>query len=215
MFSFHDSAVPDLDFCGLSGEVYERHNRTAKADLNVVAIPRAEQRIGRAARADRQGITLIWEYSTDLFDRTTMERLVGHYLRLLAAAVAAPGARVGELPLLSAAERHQVTAGWNYTAGRRSSEALLHELFAEHAARAPEAVALVSDAGTVTYGELDGGRQPAGAAPAAAAASARRPASALCLERSPELVVAHARRPQGRRRLRAARPRLPAASGWR
>ena len=43
----------------------------------------------------------------------------------------------------------------------------------------------------------------------ARSASAPRCASALCLERSPELVVAHARHPQGRRRLRAARPGLP------
>ncbi|MFD0574445.1 condensation domain-containing protein [Kitasatospora gansuensis] len=48
MFSFHDSGIPDIDFGGLTGRVTERSNASAKADLNVIVIPRAEQRLGRA-----------------------------------------------------------------------------------------------------------------------------------------------------------------------
>jgi non-ribosomal peptide synthetase component F len=53
MFSFHDSAVPDLDFGGLTGAVTERANGSAKCDLNVIVVPRAAARPGTPARGRR------------------------------------------------------------------------------------------------------------------------------------------------------------------
>src|ERR1035437_530030 len=44
MFSFHDSAVPDVDFGGLTGAVTERANGSAKSDLNVIVVPRVARR---------------------------------------------------------------------------------------------------------------------------------------------------------------------------
>ncbi|HSL83851.1 MAG TPA: condensation domain-containing protein, partial [Thermoanaerobaculia bacterium] len=142
LFSFHDSPVPDLDFAGLRGRVTERHNRTAKTDLNVVAIPRGEQRVGRSARESDGAVTLIWEYTTDLFDRSTMVRMVGHYQRLLAAAAAAPERPLADLDLLSTAERAQLLSEWNDTAVPYPRERSIPELFAAEAVRRPEAVAV-------------------------------------------------------------------------
>ncbi len=56
------------------------------------------------------------EYSTDLFDRTSMARLAGHLVRLLAAAADDPSRRVAEIELLSPAERQQVAVELNDTA---------------------------------------------------------------------------------------------------
>src|SRR5262249_7795993 len=53
------------------------------------------------------------EYNTDLFDEATARRLVGQYQVLLASAVADPDARIGNLPLLTEAERWQVLVEWN------------------------------------------------------------------------------------------------------
>ncbi|HEY2578288.1 MAG TPA: condensation domain-containing protein, partial [Streptosporangiaceae bacterium] len=75
MFSFHDSAVPDLEFDGVRGEVTYLHNGSAKSEFNVVVIPRAEQRVGRAAGDQDMSMQVIWEYATDLFDRATVEAL--------------------------------------------------------------------------------------------------------------------------------------------
>lgn len=111
MFSFHDSAVPDIDFGGLTGRVTERSNRTAKSDLNVIVIPRAEQRLGRAPSPEDDDISIIWEHSSDLFDESTMTRMISHYLTLLADAVARPDTRVGALRLLEEAEAGQLD-GW-------------------------------------------------------------------------------------------------------
>ncbi|HEY2579905.1 MAG TPA: amino acid adenylation domain-containing protein [Streptosporangiaceae bacterium] len=153
MFSFHDSAVPDLDFGGLSGAVTERSNHTAKTDLSVIVIPRAAQRLGRAARPEDDDLTMIWEYSTELFDEATMSRMVSHYLALLADAVARPAAQVSGLRLLSDAEEQQLL-GWGRgptVAGTRP----VTELVAHWARSSPDAIAVTDASLTLTYRELD------------------------------------------------------------
>ena len=42
MFSVNDSPLPELDFAGATGTVFERGNGSAKTDLDVVVMPRAE-----------------------------------------------------------------------------------------------------------------------------------------------------------------------------
>ena len=95
------------------------------------------------------------EYSTDLFDATTMRRLAGHFATLLASVAEDPARRLQELPMLSPAERHQLLAEWNDTASGYPRGSTLVELFAEQVRRAPEAEALVFGAARVRYGELN------------------------------------------------------------
>jgi amino acid adenylation domain-containing protein len=96
------------------------------------------------------------EYGRELFDPSTLDRLAGHFSHLLAAFAAAPERTVGELPLLAAAERHQLLAEWNDTRRVLPRPAVVHRLFAEQAAQRAEAVALLSATGErVSYGELD------------------------------------------------------------
>ncbi|MBW8873325.1 MAG: amino acid adenylation domain-containing protein, partial [Acidobacteria bacterium] len=92
-----------------------------------------------------RGLAGTFEYSLDLFEGATMERLAGHFTRLLAGAVADPHRRLSELPLLSPVERSQLLVEWNDVGPVPLSDALtLHELFEAQAARTPEAVALVA-----------------------------------------------------------------------
>ena len=186
MFSFHDSAVPDLDFGGLTGRVVERANGTAKSDLNVIVIPRAQQRVGRASRPEDDDIHLIWEHSTDLFDESTMSRMVTHYLTLLADAVTRPAARVGELRLLPDTEADQL-ARWGRppaVAGARP----VTELIAEQAATRPDAVAVRWPAGELRYGELWQRARGLAGRLRAAGVAAEEPV-AVCADRSAQLVV--------------------------
>jgi amino acid adenylation domain-containing protein len=150
MFSFHDSPVPDLDFCGLHGEVTYRHNGSAKNDLNIIGIPRAEQRVGREARPEDDVILLMWEYAADLFDEATMLRMVGQYQRLLSAALDEPDRCADELPLLTAEEARQVLVEWNRTEIPLETGLCVHERVARRAEEAPDALAVDS----LTYGEL-------------------------------------------------------------
>ncbi|KKJ01904.1 condensation domain-containing protein, partial [Burkholderia gladioli] len=75
-----------------------------------------------------------FEYSTDLFDGATIERMAGHFLRLLEAIVADPRQAIGALPMLDAPERRQLLRDWNETALDYPRDATLHQCFERQAA---------------------------------------------------------------------------------
>ncbi|WP_146042707.1 AMP-binding protein, partial [Pseudomonas sp. MPBD7-1] len=78
-----------------------------------------------------------------------------HWLNLLHGIVADPRQRIGELPLLTAAEQQQHIAQWNPAPRSFPGEACLHQRIAEQARLRPDAIALRCNAQTLTYGELN------------------------------------------------------------
>ncbi|WP_330343218.1 condensation domain-containing protein [Streptomyces sp. NBC_00557] len=91
LFSFHDAPLRPVRMPGLTAVVTPGlTNGSAKADLNVIAIPHAEQSGAPHARAEHRGIELIWEYDRDLFDATTIARAAAHYAQLLDTVTADP-----------------------------------------------------------------------------------------------------------------------------
>ncbi|HUP43264.1 MAG TPA: amino acid adenylation domain-containing protein, partial [Thermoanaerobaculia bacterium] len=129
------------------------------------------------------------EYRRDLFDPTTVERWVRQLGALVEAVVAAPGRRLSELPLLPAAERHALLHEWGGSASGRPEPTGLDRLVARRVEERPEAIAVESEAGQLSYAELDRRAGALGRRLTAAGAGPDRPV-ALFLERSPELVVA-------------------------
>nr|WP_243436612.1 non-ribosomal peptide synthase/polyketide synthase [Streptomyces sp. FH025] len=97
------------------------------------------------------GLSGAVEYSTDLFDRSTVEALVARWTRLLAAVAAAPDRPIGGIDLLSAEERRELLPAVEGGAAGVS----LPELFAARVAVAPDAVALVGGGAELTYRELN------------------------------------------------------------
>jgi amino acid adenylation domain-containing protein len=121
-----------------------------------------------------------------------LRAIVDLYLRVLAAmaeGAAAPGARYDLADLLSPAERQQIVAEWNDTAlvTHLPSE-LVHEVFAGWAARTPEAPALLSAGGQLTYRELNR-RANRIARRLLAAGAGPEVAVGLYVERSPEMIA--------------------------
>jgi len=133
------------------------------------------------------GLAAMFEYSTDLFDRTTIERWSGHLERLLAGAAAEPARRISELPLLAEAELHQLRVEGNSQEGS-DSEATLYGLFAQQAEKTPEAWALEGVGERLTYGELRALAEQL-AARLRGRGVAPEVVVAVCVERSPALVV--------------------------
>jgi amino acid adenylation domain-containing protein len=105
------------------------------------------------ARERPEGLRLTAEYSADLFDPETIERLLTHFECLIASVVATPDRPLSELSLLPEAERAQLDAWSQGPPALVSSETLL-DAIAGQAARRPGAIAIESDAGALTYGEL-------------------------------------------------------------
>ncbi len=188
LFSFLDTPTSELTLPGLELRLLDAHNGSAKFDLNVTVIPHSEQRVGGGVHQAGDEIALMWEYSTDLYEPARIERLTRHYLRLLAGAVAAPGDRISELPLLDDAERHQLAVEWGGTAGEPAAAPTLHRWLTAQARRTPDAAALTWGEETLTYGALlHRAQQLAGRLRRRGVGPESR--VGLCLERSPELVV--------------------------
>ncbi len=189
MLSFHDSAMPELDLPGVEATVEGLiANGSAKFNLNVIMIPRADQARSWQGGERPEWITVGWEYSADLFDPPTIERMTGHFRNLLAAAVADPGQRLSELSLLGEAERHQLLAEWRETEAFPGG-ARLDELFAHKAAGTPDAVAVICGHEALSYGEL-ARRARALAADLRSLGVGPEVRVALFLDRSLEMVMA-------------------------
>ena len=127
-------------------------------------------------------------YSTDLFDHSTIARMVGHFITLLQGIVAAPDQRISQLPLLTEPERQQLLVEWNDTAADHPRDKCVHELFEEQVERTPDAVAVIFEEQELTYRELNE-RANQLAHHLIALGVGPETLVGLCLERSPELVV--------------------------
>ena len=131
----------------------------------------------------------VWEYSTDLFTRETIARMAGHFQELLRQIVLNPDTCVSELPMLSQDERRQLLVEWNDTAASYPREACLHQLFETQARLTPDAVALICEGISYSYGALNKrANQLAHYLRRKGIAAESR--VALCMERSLEMVTA-------------------------
>ena len=99
------------------------------------------------------------EYSTDLFDAATIERLLGHFRTLLEGIVAQPQQRLSRLPMLTEPERTDVLGGCRAPLPSRPlpppPHACLHELFEAQVLRTPDARALTFEEQHLTYQQLN------------------------------------------------------------
>ncbi len=102
-----------------------------------------------------QGLQGEWEYNTDIFDSSTIERMALHFENLLSAIVATPQRAVNELPLLSDIERHQLLVEWNSTETEYLKDKCIHQLFEKQVELFPDAVAVVFEEEQLTYQELN------------------------------------------------------------
>ncbi|MFL5538259.1 MAG: condensation domain-containing protein, partial [Longimicrobiaceae bacterium] len=108
-----------------------------------------------ALEATRQGLLGGLTYSTDLFERGTAERMLGHLARVLEQVAADADVRLSQLELLGEAERALVVEEWNRTEAEVPADRCIHQLFEAQAARTPGAVAVRFEEESLTYRELN------------------------------------------------------------
>lgn len=133
-------------------------------------------------------ISEVWEYSTDLFDQNTIERMAGHYQRLLECIVVDPARSLFELPLLTERERHRALVEWNATECNDLPDCCLHQLVEDQTRRTPDAIAIRFLDQTVTYQDVNeradhlaGVLRAMGVGPDMMVG--------LCVERSPAMII--------------------------
>ncbi|MEU7788012.1 non-ribosomal peptide synthase/polyketide synthase [Amycolatopsis sp. NPDC049159] len=127
------------------------------------------------------------EYSTELFDAPTIDRLVTHLVRLLSAIAADPGRPIAELPLMTGAEERRLLE-WGTRTGDVPAGTVVDSLD-HHARTRPDATALVCGATRLTFAEL-AARTDALAADLAARGAGPDRVVAVLLPRSADAIVA-------------------------
>ncbi|BET96662.1 hypothetical protein TCT1_15830 [Xenorhabdus sp. TCT-1] len=127
-------------------------------------------------------------YAADLFDSTTIERMVGYLKNILAAMVADATQRIATLPIMPESEQQQLLADFNATQMDFPPDTLIHTQFEALAEQQPNAPAVVFEGQTIRYGELN---RRANRLAHYLIAQGVRPDKrvAICVERSLEMVV--------------------------
>ncbi|MGZ5010967.1 MAG: non-ribosomal peptide synthetase [Methylobacter sp.] len=103
----------------------------------------------------QHGIEGAVEYATDLFEASTIERLIGHFQTLLKGIITHPEAHLSKLPILTEPERQQLLVEWNDMAIELAGAKFIHHLFEEQVKRTPHAVAVAYLNQQLTYSELN------------------------------------------------------------
>ncbi|HLX09397.1 MAG TPA: amino acid adenylation domain-containing protein [Thermoanaerobaculia bacterium] len=143
LFAFNRLAGEGIRFGDAAATWYEAGVRHARVDL---ALEVSEEPVS--------GITVTLEFSTDLFDPATIDRMAGQLRVLFASLAERPDGAVAHLALLTPEERRALLPE-SSPPRWQLAEAGVHQLFALQAARQPDALAIVTPAERITYGALD------------------------------------------------------------
>jgi amino acid adenylation domain-containing protein len=143
MFVLQNAPKQIIELSGLKLEELEFESGLAKFDLTLEIVE-----LGG-------GLHAVFEFSTDLFDGSTIERFSRHFENLLRSIVRSPDTRIGDLQILDSVEQNQILAQLNETRRPLSGAATIHGLFEEQVTRTPEAIALIEGTDRITFGELN------------------------------------------------------------
>jgi amino acid adenylation domain-containing protein len=176
LFVLQNTPGATLDLPGLSFALAPQESPGSKFDLTLTITERDN------------GLQAALEYATDLFDRSTIERLAGQFVEVLRTAVALPDVPLADRDLLPASERQQLLVDWNATTAS-VPDATVHQLIEAQVVRTPDAPAVIIKNESLSYATLNArANQLAHALIAAGVGPDVR--VAIALDRSPSLIIA-------------------------
>jgi amino acid adenylation domain-containing protein len=143
MFVLQNAPMSALELSGLTLSFLESNSNSAKFDLTLYITETVDGLLGSL------------EYNTNLFEESSIQRMVVHLQMLLEGIVANSKQRLSELPLLTESEQHQLIVEWNNTEVEYPQQLCIHELFEAQVERTPNAVAVVFEEEQLTYQELN------------------------------------------------------------
>ncbi|MGZ6507169.1 MAG: non-ribosomal peptide synthetase, partial [Tumebacillaceae bacterium] len=148
----------DPSYSPLFQVMFALQNATHAFELNGLDMQREDIRLS-VSRYDLSlsmeelpgGLSLFWEYNSDLFDSTTIERMSSHFETLLRAIAVQPDEKVWALPILDGSERDLLLASDEIS---NRANTLVPTALETQAARTPDRIAIVSGDEKLTYREL-------------------------------------------------------------
>jgi amino acid adenylation domain-containing protein len=143
MFILQNAPRSVIRLPGLVVEELELHSGLVKFDLTLEIVE------------DADGLDCQLEYRSDLFQRSTIERMARHFRNLLGSAIENPARPIAELNLLGELERNQLLVDWNATTAEYPRDLTIPRAFEEQVRRTPDAIALVDGFQRITYREVE------------------------------------------------------------
>ncbi|MEU1711228.1 amino acid adenylation domain-containing protein, partial [Streptomyces sp. NPDC005706] len=144
-----NTAQGDFDLPGLTVRASEAETGTSRFDMLFSLTERF------TAAGSPAGIETVVEYSTDLFDRSTIEQIFDRWIRLIGQVLSAPDQPIGRLGLLTAVERERVLTEWNGAETEVRPDTMVGLLEAQ-VRLTPDAPAVLFADTVLTYAELHG-----------------------------------------------------------
>ena len=102
-----------------------------------------------------EGLKGVVEYCTDLYEESTIERMITHFNELLHSIVKSPNQKIGELAILPLAEENLLLNGFNDTAAEYPKDKRIIELFEDQVRKTPQAIAVLFEEDQLSYKELN------------------------------------------------------------
>ncbi|OKP02451.1 non-ribosomal peptide synthetase [Xenorhabdus eapokensis] len=143
MLALNNTPTQSLELSGLSVSLMTPPHRSAYFDLTL------------SLTENQDGLSGYLEYASSLFDRTTVERMVGYLTNVLTAMTTDETQAIARLPMLPITERQQLLVDFNAPQADFPNDALIHSLFEAQVQRTPDATAVIFEEQSLSYDELN------------------------------------------------------------
>ena len=143
MFVLQNTPTQEMKLPGLTLKQLEIDAGTAEFDLTL------------SMTEDKNGLRGALQYRTELFEDSTIQRLLNHFQQIINEVIENPARPITEIALLSSTEKQHVLNEWNVTDVEFPVDQCLHQLFEAQVAQNPEALAVVAENARITYRELN------------------------------------------------------------
>ena len=143
MFTMQNFDSKQIKLKGLAVKGYNQENKIAKFDLTL------------SASELEENIILNFEYSTKLYKKETIERMVEYFINILKVVTEDTKVKLKKIEMLTKEEKHKLLYEFNDTYADYPREKTIHELFEEQVERTPDNIAVVFEDKKLTYRELN------------------------------------------------------------
>jgi fengycin family lipopeptide synthetase D len=142
LFAYQNLELEEMQIGGLSVKAMDVDNTAAKFDLSIEV-----QEVG-------EELVVVFNFSKELFRRSTIERMGRHYLSILTEVVQSPEKTTGNICLINQDEKEQLLSVFNNTK-KEILHYTIHQLFEEQVGKAPGSIAISGNDTVLTYTELN------------------------------------------------------------
>ncbi|MBA2711518.1 MAG: amino acid adenylation domain-containing protein [Tatlockia sp.] len=142
-FAWQNSFNMEMDLPQLQAKLYPLESSVAKFDLTFYM------------QETENSVSGLVEYNVDLYDKSTIERLIANFIELLESISSFSNEKISDLSVVSKKERELLLQQWNIPKYSYECDQFAHKLFEQQVSKSPQALAVLHRGNTLTYLELE------------------------------------------------------------